>query len=314
MVNKDRPLSFGVELELANVDRTRSIPVDIGSWECGDRKNTHGVYIGKEKCIINSDFSVVDPDGIKCTKGGEIHVVPSFSIDTLVDRIKKIFNIFPEADMFLPGKMHIHVGIPEWTFEELKNIVKYTSRNDTTLMKSMCPDDFMDSMMNDSNIGDDLKQHYLESRCAINNPLLEEEIDKYDTKKEVSYWWGAGVLYFYPKAKIYYHNAFMQTKPRVRSQSIHIQHLIAHDTVEFRNFAPTMNIEEIRQCLLVAQKYVREALNGYDGSYMKDWIKDYTLPTWKYDSKYINKWWEIKKQMPSNTSEASKGFHTFDVV
>lgn len=313
MVNLSRPLSYGVELELANVDRTRDIPESIGSWECGNKKNANGVYIGREKCVINSDLTMVDPDGIRCTKGGEIHTVPSYSIDKLIDRIKALFELFPEADMFLPGKMHVHVGIPDWTFEELKNIVIYTHANDITLMDSMCPDSFMDEMMADMNVDEDLKKHYLESRRAINNPTLADEIRKYDTKKEICYWWGPGCLYFYPKAKIYYHGQWMQTPPRVRSQSLHIQHLISHNTIEYRNFAPTMNIDELHQCLLVAEKFTREALKGEAGDPMINWIGNYHLPKWKYEAKYIQKWWQGKKAMPANTSEASKGFHQFVV-
>lgn len=310
---EERKLSFGVELELANVDRTKDIPSELGAWECGNKRNALGVYLGKEKCIINSDFTVVDPDGINCSKGGEVHTVPSWNVDTLVDRIKKIFELFPEADMFLPGKMHIHVGIPDWTLDELKNIIIYTVDNDITLMDSMCPDSFMDEMMNDANVAEDLKYHYLESRRTINNPDIAKKILDFDTKKEVIYWWGAGVLYYWPKPRIYYHNEFQKTPSRFRSQSLHIQHILTHNTIEYRNFAPTMNIDELRQSLLVAERFTREALKGKDGKPMKEWISEYHLPKWKYDARYIMKWWEVKKTMASNTSEPSKGFHTFDV-
>lgn len=310
---ESRKLSFGVELELANVDRKKDIPSELGAWECGDAKNELGVYLGREKCIINSDLTVVDPAGIRCDKGGEMHTVPSWSIDTLVDRVKKLFELFPEADMFLPGKMHIHVGIPEWTFEEFKNIILYTVDNDVTLMDAMCPDSFMDEMMNDETVPEDLKYHYLESRRTINNPDIAKKILDYDTKKEVCYWWGSGVLYYFPKPQIFYHGEFQQTPPRVRSQSLHIQHLISHNTIEFRNFAPTMNLEEIKQCLLVAERFTREALKGREGQSMKEWIGEYHLPKWKYESKYICEWWKVKKEMPSNHSEISKGFHEFKV-
>lgn len=310
---ESRKLSFGVELELANVDRKKDIPAELGSWECGDAKNELGVYLGREKCIINSDLTVVDPAGIRCDRGGEVHTVPSWSIDTLVNRIKKLFELFPEADMFLPGKMHIHVGIPDWTFEEFKNIILYTADNDITLMDAMCPDSFMDEMMTDETVPEDLKYHYLESRRTINNPDIAKKILDYDTKKEVCYWWGSGVLYYFPKPQIFYHGKFQKTPPRVRSQSLHIQHLISHNTIEFRNFAPTMNLEEIKQCLLVAEKFTREALKGKEGQPMKEWIGEYHLPKWKYESKYICEWWKVKKEMSSNHSEISKGFHEFKV-
>ena len=189
---ENRKLSFGVELELANVDRRKDIPSTLGSWECGDKKNELGVYLGREKCIINSDLSVVDPDGVRCYKGGEIHTVPSWSIDTLTERINELFKLFPEADMFLPGKMHIHVGIPEWTFEEFKNIILYTVDNDVTLMDAMCSDEFMDTMMNDASVPEDLKYHYLESRRTINNPDIAKKIlDHFSLTKYLTGIYGA---------------------------------------------------------------------------------------------------------------------------
>lgn len=310
---EDRKISFGVELELANVDRTRDIPRELGSWECGDKKNALGIYLGKEKCIINSDMTMVDPSGMTCSKGGEVHTVPSWSIEKLVKRIRELFALFPEADMFLPGKMHVHVGIPDWTLEEFKNIAIYDSRNDIPLMDAMCPDSFMDGMMADGSVPEDLKAHYLESRRTVNNPAIGEKVKDFDTKKELVFWWGNACLYYYPKPQIFYHGEFLKTPSRVRTQSVHVQHLLKHNTVEFRNFAPTMNVDELEQCLFVADRFIREALDGERGEPVEKWIGDYHLPVWRYESRYIVEWWKHKKEMPANTSETSKGFHEFIV-
>ena len=197
-------LSFGAELELADVDCSRPIPSDIGAWECGDKMNENGFYLGKETCIMNSDGTVVDPDKIRCTKGGEVHVVPSYSIDTLIERIGKIFELFPEAKMFLPGKMHIHVGIQDWDLEDVKNLYRYTKENDVDLMDAMCSHRFMDKLLNDTNLTQDLRNHYLSSRRTVHNPKCFEKIEDFDTLKEVKYWWGVKCLYHFPKPTIIY--------------------------------------------------------------------------------------------------------------
>lgn len=309
----NRVLSFGAELELADVDCSRDIPSDIGAWECGDKKNAAGYYIGKETCIMNTDGTVVDPDKVKCTKGGEIHTVPSYSIDTLLGRIEKIFKLFPEAKMFLPGKMHIHVGIPNWTLEEVKMIYRYTKDNDITLMEAMCPDSFMEEMFRDPKVSDSLKNHYLSSRKTITNPACFEKIEEFDTIKELTYWWGAKCLYHFPKPTIYYKGEYKPSKQSIRVQSIHIQHLLCHNTVEFRNFAPTMDLEEMRACLLVAERYIREALDP-NGKPMKEWIGEYKLPVWKYDASIIQKWWDGARDGNSHIQHTAKSFHKFDVV
>ena len=98
----ERKLSFGVELELADVDCSRPIPKELGAWECGDKKNENGYYLGKETCIMNTDGTVVDPDKIKCVKGGEIHVVPSYSIvKSSILRKLELLIYFKEFGIFI---------------------------------------------------------------------------------------------------------------------------------------------------------------------------------------------------------------------
>ena len=312
-MNLNRQLSFGVELELADVDCSRPIPKELGAWECGDKKNAAGYYLGKETCIMNTDGSVVDPDKIKCVKGGEIHVVPSYSIEVLVDRIKKIFELFPEAKMFLPGKMHIHVGIPNWTLEDVKNLYLYTGENDVDFMDKICGEKFMDKLLNDPKVSDDLKNHYLSSRRTVTNPQCFEKIKEFDTKKELIYWWGKKCLYHFPKPVIRYKNIEKASKQSIRVQSVHIQHLLCHNTVEFRNFAPTMDIDKIRQCLLVAEAYVRQALDYPESTHISEWIDYYDLPEWDYDPEIIQKWWDGARDGSSHIQHSAKSFHEFEV-
>lgn len=312
-MNTDRKLSFGVELELADIDCKRDIPKDLGAWECGDKKVANGCYLGKETCIMNSDGSVVDPMKEKCQKGGEVHIVPSYSIDTLLDRIDGVLKIFPEAKMFLPGKMHIHVGIPDWTLDEIKNIYLYTKDNDVDFMDAICPDSFMEAMMNDPKVSADLSQHYLSSRRTVTNPQCFEKVKEFDTKKEITYWWGVKCLYHFPKPVINFKGEYKPSAQGIRVQSIHIQHLLCHNTVEFRNFAPTLNREEMKNCLLVADRYIREALNYPDSKPVKEWIGEYKLPVWTYDAEIIQKWWDGARDGNSHIQHTSKSFHEFEV-
>ena len=311
----ERKLSFGVELELADVDCSRPIPKELGAWECGDKKNENGYYLGKETCIMNTDGTVVDPDKIKCVKGGEIHVVPSYSIDTLLARIEEIFKLFPEAKMFLPGKMHIHVGIVDWTLEDVKNIYEYTSINEIDFMDTICGEEFIDKLLTDPKVSSDLKNHYMSSRRTVTSPLCFSKVKEFDTIKELKYWWGVKCLYHFPKPIVKYKNIEKPSKQSIRVQSVHIQHLLCHNTVEFRNFAPTMNLEEIRNCLLVAERYIKEALNlkSTRDKLLKNWIGEYNLPKWDYDPEIIQKWWDGARNGSSHIQHTSKSFHTFEV-
>lgn len=314
MVNK--LLSYGVELELADVDCFKDIPSDIGSWESGNKKNINGAYIGSETCIMNSDGTACDPSKLTVTKGGEIHVVPSYSIDTLMDRIKKIFEIFPEAKMFLPGKMHIHVGIKDYDLNDIKNIYHYMKYNDKDLMDAMCPEAFMTRMLNDPKVPKDLSKHYLSSRRTITNPKCFDKIDDFDTLKELRYWWGTRGMYYFPKPVISYNGELTPSKQNIRVQSLHVQHILCHNTIEYRNFASTTDIQSLHECLLLAKRFTEEALKGYEGTPLKDYISEYNLPEWEYDADVISKWWEYQLTQPAHTAGGGSGkkFHEFEVV
>ena len=311
---EERKLSFGVELELADVDCSRDIPSDIGAWECGDKKNAQGYYLGKETCIMNTDGSVVDPNKERCVIGGEVHTVPSYSVDTLMERVEKIFKLFPEAKMFLPGKMHVHVGIPNWTFEDIKNIYLYTEDNDYDLMCAMCSDNFMERLLNDPKLSQDLKDHYFSSRRTITNPQCFQKIKDFDSLKEMKYWWGVKCLYHFPKPIMRYKDIIKSSHQGIRVQSVHIQHLLCHNTVEFRNFAATMDINKLKNCVKCAERYIQEALKGKAGQPLREWIHEFDLPEWDYDPEIIQKWWDGAREGNSHIQHTAKSFHQFEVV
>ena len=132
--------------------------------------------------------------------------------------------------------------------------------------------------------------------------------------KELKYWWGVKCLYHFPKPMIIYKDIVKASKQGIRVQSVHLQHILCHNTIEFRNFAPSMKLEDLYNCLLVAKRYTEEALNYPNSKPLKEWINEYSLPEWDYDPQIIQKWWDGARDGNSHIQHSAKSFHTFKVV
>src|SRR5665213_554698 len=123
--------TWGYELELGDVLRTRSIPGHLGTWEHAetDVTNIHPPYWGRGS----------DPLGIDPPVGGEINTMPTKTIEDQVKKIQEIIAFFrghgdhPSASCTNVGHVHVHVpGLME-DIEGLKRLTEYiwSNHNDT---------------------------------------------------------------------------------------------------------------------------------------------------------------------------------------
>lgn len=128
-------LSFGVELELGDVDRGITIPSHLGEWEYSetDVVNRKGQYRGR----------ACDPLGIDPPVGGEINVMPSRTVPGAVEKVAQIFSHLQNAGQaptlsFTSG-YHVHVRVAGLrnNIEELKRVAQWVKRHQAEAV-SLC--------------------------------------------------------------------------------------------------------------------------------------------------------------------------------
>lgn len=120
-------LSFGVEIELGDVNRGVTIPPSLGEWEYAetDVVNQKPPYRGK----------ACDPLGIDPPVGGEINVMPSRTVDGLMGNIAGLFRHLQEKSQqptlsFVSG-YHVHVRVAGLrnSIDELKRVAAWIKRH-----------------------------------------------------------------------------------------------------------------------------------------------------------------------------------------
>lgn len=101
-------MTFGLELEFGDVDRSLLIPPELGAWEYSERDiyNTQPPY----------RFVAADPLGIEPPVGGEINVFPGRSPEEVSERVSDLLDFFHENDntptVPCTSHLHVHVRVP----------------------------------------------------------------------------------------------------------------------------------------------------------------------------------------------------------
>lgn len=123
-------MTFGYELELGDVLKSRNLPNHFGTWEWAERDivNVYPPYRGVAS----------DPLGENPPVGGEINVHPARSPEELADLISEIINWFHcQGDNVSAGPVnhgHVHVRVPGLRDDlpRLKRLTQYIRDNQQT--------------------------------------------------------------------------------------------------------------------------------------------------------------------------------------
>jgi hypothetical protein len=124
-------LTFGAELELADWDRLVELSPELGVIDRND------------VTVANSDGTCVNPY-VEGGKGGEICTKVCNELTELKDTVKGIFESLDRYEVNHTCWLHIHVGLPEDTYDslsKLKRILEYVYRNSLQIRDytSICP-------------------------------------------------------------------------------------------------------------------------------------------------------------------------------
>lgn len=92
--------TYGIELELGDVDTKLKLPKYLGSWDY------------KDSSIMNSNGTANDPKKILNRYGSEIQVEPEKDPKLLAEKVFEIYKFLEYYSLNFTTNMHIHIRIP----------------------------------------------------------------------------------------------------------------------------------------------------------------------------------------------------------
>lgn len=305
-MTEDIKLTFGAELEWSDIDRSINIPKDLGSWE-GPLVGRYN--LGSEIDIVNTRGKwagvATDPLAIDCPVGGEIHTVPSTTVDSQFYRIMRILDLFPTVGVACPNHGHIHVGVPGLLKPEnlqiLKNIFKYVEANESYVLEGCCgltARTIYD--IQHSSVEPWVKSYMLCGDAKKIDQEVYEEVQKSRSPETI-----LRVLkhspcldYDYVMDKDgSYVRAYVPTENSHRT-AVNLFNLTKMESIEFRAFRATLNPEEIYSCLKFCEMFMKEAMKGDEGVPVRDLMMTYNFkfPMLEWDEELALGWQKTRHQ------------------
>ena len=242
MYSKDN-FTYGAELEFADVLLGQELPF-------GNQWNK------KDFAIINSNGIANDPLGRTCKYGGEINTKPTNSIEEQVENFKQILKILnPKPIVNYSCNLHIHIGISGLRndLEMLKKIMTYVYQYGKlafNLIDSIPIPNKNDYESNEA-YGGALKRykrrrvshHYLLPKSRIDKILFSETIDDFFKNHAVKNKDGRPLFHLMTRQAINLFQLYNET-----------------ETIEFRHFPQTLDIEEFKNSLEWCSDFLYEAM------------------------------------------------------
>lgn len=268
-------MTFGYELEVGDVSRTRHIPEKLGSWEYAetDIVNLRGRYAN----------IAVDPLGLTPPVGGEVNIFPGETPEEVAFRTSECIKWFidqgdlPSASCVNHG--HVHVRVPGL-------------RDDIVLLKRLTNWIIDNQMYLIDTIYGYSEQPSMEQTKTARTYL------KWDGGRPMPLWMGENIVKY---AKTFDDFIRIQccgkdgvSMGRPLRYAINTYCLKHTDTIEFRIFRASLKHEEILGSLRLVEALMRAALdNGADAWEVAE-IGRYQTPQFFYDHKSYLGWERTK--------------------
>ena len=307
-------ITYGCELEWSDIDRSIDIPEELGSWE---GPKIAGRYMGSEIDIVNTKGMwagiAVDPLAITCPVGGEIHTVPSPSIQSQFCRILRLMDIFPKIGVACPNHGHIHVGIPalKTNLDALKNFFRYLEKNENYIIANCSgfDEDEHDRVVK-ADIPEWAKKYFIIGDAKHINLELYKAIEASETIEEAMEWIRKIECYDWDWCT----QEFYETNNSHRT-AVNMFNLTKGNTIEFRVFRASLNPVEIWSCLTFTEAVVHEALLGEKGLSVPELIQThrYQFPRLNFDEKLAQSWVESRHRK-GRCGPFKKSFSSADII
>lgn len=270
-----KDFTWGYELELGDVLRSREIPDHLGSWE----------YAETDICNIRPPYwgQASDPLGINPPVGGEINMLPTKTIEEQLGKINELLNWFvrqgdkPSAACTNVGHVHVHIpGLME-DIEGLSKLTLYIIANQQDAIQACW------------NYSEDPLMRYAKSARTYM---------KWDGGRPMPEWMGQNII---DKATDF--DSFINiqccgkdgvSRGRPFRYAINTYCLKHTKTIEFRLFRASLSLKEIESSFRFVNEFMNAALNT--GESVEDILErnEFTFPPFQYDHQLYCSWEKTK--------------------
>lgn len=234
-------LTFGLELEWADIDKRIPIPEHCGTWDYRDWT------------IVNSDGNANDPTGKTNWKGGEINTRPTSTAQEQANIVQELAQLL-QPTVNYRCNLHVHVGIPNAVndLDILKKLAKYFRENEKFVWSTIepIPKPVRNAYPSDEAFKGANKRYrrrLVSHHYSIADARYEEMISAttpqqfYDAHAPLGKK-GQRVWHIVPRA------------------GMNLRSLWKHGTIEFRHFPGTIDPEEIESAVSWCSMFVEAAL------------------------------------------------------
>lgn len=240
--------TYGVELEYGNCGRHSVLP-DGAKWN--DKDNT---------CVSSTGIAN-DPLGKLYEYGGEINTRPTSTIEEQVNHIALInASLSPEPIVNYRSNLHIHVRVPGLSddLEMCKKLLRYVDKYQTAAFKIVedipVPDRMMMSELEYEWALKRMKRRYRSHQYTMPDNRVEAMLAAKTTQEfyeEHAPLTEKGRMWFFsPRAGINLRQMWEET-----------------NTIEFRHFPGTLDMEEMESCIRWCQLFLYAALTDEEPPY-----------------------------------------------
>ncbi len=274
MVGLGMKLTYGLELEWADVDRWAALPV--GSWSRTDNS------------IVNSDGHANDPKGIGWQWGGEINTTPT---DTIAGQVAQVVEL---AELLHPVinyrcNLHVHVGLgAPPTLTQAQVLLGHIDRwqNDLYPLVDPIPQpDAADYATTEEHKG--ARARYFHSLGSHQRRLPASFVAEAMQAQTLQGFFDA---HFGLSAT----GARNERSPRA---GMNTKSLLKHETLEFRHFAGSANPHHIGEALRWCDLFVTSAFNGENPVELFHTLGPWGFPKhMKYEHHLETEWRLTKKR------------------
>lgn len=288
--------SYGLELELSDIDRTVDIPEHLGYWEGPKEK---GYWVGAELDIVNTmghNYGLaIDPVCSNCKVGGEINTQPTIGIDRTLHRVLEILDLFKYKSVGPVNHGHIHIYLPELdlavTSEELvvsnlKNLLTYNKNNEKFTVEIAY--DWNETIARKADLSDYAYDYMKNDGARYLNSKVYTELEACKSLEDIK-----RLLEYKSLRRLKDNSTVESTSVRT---AVNFSNLIKNKTIEFRCFRASIDPFEIASQLVFVTRWLQEGLQGEKGVPVARWTMDYnlTFPKVHWREDLIKSWEKTK--------------------
>lgn len=235
-------LTFGAEYEFGDI-LTTDLPDGL-SWN------------GKDYSIVSSTGIANDPKRQLYSRGGEINSKPTASVGEQLEMFKKLMVMHPEAQVNHRTNLHLHVRVPGLSEDlcSLKKLLAFVHRTQSQVYDAIeqIPEPKKEQFQSIEEYKGALKR-FRRRKVSHQYAVPDERVKRALEAETVEEFLAA--------------HAPVDSKGKpawglTTRAGINLLQLKETDTIEFRHFTCTKDVQELASCFVWVNKYIQGAFEG----------------------------------------------------